>query len=128
MFLGIDFDNTIIKYDELFHKIASEKNLIPPNLPKEKNVVRNFLRNNNIEDEWTLIQGEVYGDRIKEAIPFDGMLNTLQALRKQQISLNIISHKTREPYMGPKRDLHAAALSWLKMNHFFETKNLLLID
>jgi hypothetical protein len=124
MLLGLDFDNTIIKYDELFHKIASEKNLIPINLPKEKNAVRNYLRENQIEDEWTIIQGEVYGYRIKEAVPFEETLETLQALTEKQIPINIISHKTREPYLGPKKDLHAAAMSWLGMNHFFDPEGL----
>ena len=124
MVLGIDFDNTIIKYDELFHKIALEKNLIPTDLPKEKNAVRNYLRYKNIEDEWTIIQGEVYGDRIKEATPFKGVLSTLRKLRQEKIPINIISHKTREPYLGPKKDLHAAAKGWLKMNHFFEIEGL----
>ena len=32
--IGIDFDNTIVIYDDLFHKIASEENLIPINFPK----------------------------------------------------------------------------------------------
>ena len=36
MIIGIDFDNTIIKYDELFHKISIEKNLIPKKLNKEQ--------------------------------------------------------------------------------------------
>lgn len=124
MVLGLDFDNTIIKYDELFHKIAYEKELIPTDLPKEKNAIRNYLRQNNIEDEWTIIQGEVYGDRIREAVPFEGMLETLQALTVKQIPINIISHKTRSPYLGPKKDLHAAALSWIKMNHFFDRNGL----
>ena len=124
MVLGLDFDNTIIKYDELFHKIAYEKELIPADLPKEKNAIRNYLRKNNIEDEWTIIQGEVYGDRIKEAVPFEGMLETLQALTVKQIPINIISHKTREPYLGPKKDLHAAAISWLKIHYFFNPEYL----
>ena len=34
--LGIDFDNTIIKYDELFHRIAYEKGLIPQDIPIQK--------------------------------------------------------------------------------------------
>ena len=120
MVLGLDFDNTIIKYDELFYKIASEKGLIPIDLPKEKNAIRNYLRENKIEDEWTIIQGEVYGERISEAVPFEGMLETLQAIIEKQIPIIIISHKTREPYLGPKKDLHAAAMSWLKINHFFD--------
>ena len=78
------------------------------------------MRENEIEDEWTIIQGEVYGDRILEAVPFEEMLQTLQALTEKQIPINIISHKTREPYLGPKKDLHAAAMSWLGMNHFFD--------
>jgi len=124
MVLGLDFDNTIIKYDELFHRVAFEKNLIPADLPKEKNTVRNYLREKNIEDEWTIIQGEVYGDRIKEAIPFEGMLETLEKLRIKKIPINIISHKTRVPYLGPKIDLHAAAINWMKINHFFDSDGL----
>jgi hypothetical protein len=122
MVLGIDFDNTIIKYDELFHKIACEKGLIPTELPKQKNAVRNYLRETEVEDEWTMIQGEVYGERIKEAVPFSGILETLQMLNAEQIPINIVSHKTREPYLGPKRDLHAAALSWLKLNRIIDTE------
>ena len=121
MILGIDFDNTIIKYDELFHKIACEKGLIPTELSKQKNAVRNYLRETEVEDEWTIIQGEVYGERIKEAIPFSGMLETLQKLNAKQVPINIVSHKTREPYLGPKRDLHAAAMNWLKLNGIIHT-------
>ena len=121
MVLGIVFDNTIIKYDELFHKIACERGLIPTELSKQKNSVRNYLRETGVEDEWTIIQGEVYGERIKEAVPFSGMLETLRKLNAKQIPINIVSHKTREPYLGPKRDLHAAALNWLKLNRVVDT-------
>ena len=124
MVLGIDFDNTIIKYDELFHKIACEKGLISAELPKQKNAVRDYLRESGVEDEWTIIQGEVYGERIKEAVPFSGVLETLQKLNAKQIPINIVSHKTREPYLGPKRDLHAAALSWLKLNGIIDAEGL----
>ena len=121
MVLGIDFDNTIIKYDELFHKIACEKGLIPVELPKQKNVVRDYLRETGIEDEWTIIQGEVYGGRIKEAVLFSGVLEALKKLNSKQIPINIVSHKTRIPYLGPKRDLHAAALNWLKSNRVIDS-------
>ena len=122
MILGLDFDNTIIRYDELFHKIASEKGLIPTDLPKEKNAVRDFLRSKNIEHKWTVIQGEVYGTRIREAAPFEGMQETLKKLNESKIPIRIISHKTHEPYLGPKIDLHASAKSWLRSNHFFDPK------
>jgi len=123
MILGLDFDNTIIKYDELFHKIAFEKGLIPEELPKQKNSVRDYLRLNGVENEWTIIQGEVYGDRIKEAKPFPEMLETLNKLNLSEVGLRIISHKTLYPYLGPKRDLHKAALSWLRFNKIINSKN-----
>jgi len=124
MVLGIDFDNTIIKYDELFHKIACEKGLISSEFPKQKNAIRDYLRESGVEDEWTVIQGEVYGERIKEAVPFTGMLETLQELNAKKVPINIVSHKTREPYLGPKRDLHAAALNWLKLNGIIDAEGL----
>jgi len=124
MVLGLDFDNTLIKYDELFYAIAREKKLIPDDLPKEKNAVRDYLRKDNLENEWTIIQGEVYGDRIKEAVPYKGMLRTLLELKKRKIPINIISHKTREPYLGPKRDLHSSARNWLRANNFFSSEGL----
>jgi len=124
MVLGIDFDNTIIKYDELFHKIACEKGLISSEFPKQKNAIRDYLRESGVEDEWTVIQGEVYGERIKEAVPFTGMLETLEELNAKKVPINIVSHKTREPYLGPKRDLHAAALNWLKLNGIIDAEGL----
>jgi len=124
MLLGLDFDNTIIKYDEIFHRIACEKKLIPKDLPKEKKTIRDYLLKKNIENEWTKIQGEVYGDRIAEALPFDGTLESLQAIKVKRIPINIISHKTLEPYLGPKSNLHKAAMNWLKINNFCNPQGL----
>jgi len=124
MILGLDFDNTIIRYDYLFHKVALEKGLIPSNLSKEKNIVRDHLRANKEEDEWTVIQGEVYGEKIQEAIPFEGVLSTLKQLSAENIPIYIISHKTRIPYLGPKQDLHAAAREWLHKHRFLDPKGL----
>ena len=71
--LGIDFDNTIVIYDELFYKVASERNLIPINFSKNKIEIRNYLRKQNKENEFTNIQSEVYGKRIIDANPTDGL-------------------------------------------------------
>ena len=40
MLIGIDFDNTIVCYDRVFHKAALEKGLIPADLPPSKGRVR----------------------------------------------------------------------------------------
>ena len=118
MLLGLDFDNTLISYDRLFHQIALEREWIPADLAIEKVAVRNHLRAIGREDDWTLLQGIVYGSRILEAEPYDGMVDTLAQLRMSGVPMRIVSHKTRTPYLGEPCDLHAAARSWLTQQGF----------
>lgn len=120
MIIGIDFDNTLIRYDGLFHKVALERGHIPATLPQEKNAVRDYLREQGKEEVWTAMQGEVYGRRILEADPFPGMLEVVSGLKTIATALYIISHKTKRPYLGPPYDLHAAARSWLSAKGFFD--------
>ena len=117
--LGLDFDNTLITYDELFKKAAFEKELIPNDFPENKNLIRNYLRKKNQEILFTLLQGEIYGRRISEATQAEGMYAALKKAKNNGIELFIISHKTKTPYKGPKYDLHHAALTWLEKNLFF---------
>ena len=120
MLLGLDFDNTIICYDELFHQVALEKELIPALLPPKKQEVRNYLLCKEMEDEWTRMQGEVYGGRIMEAIPFEGMFETLLRLKNTGLDMCLVSHKTRTPYLGHSYDLHQAARDWLTAHCFYD--------
>ncbi|XGB40475.1 MAG: hypothetical protein LVT47_07655 [Cyanobacteria bacterium LVE1205-1] len=100
MLLGLDFDNTLICYDRLFHRVALDRGLIPADLPAQKNCVRDYLRQQNQEDDWTHMQGEVYGDRITEAESFPAVLPTLQGLAQAGLAMRLVSHKTRTPYQG----------------------------
>ena len=50
MLVGVDFDNTIVCYDGLFHKLALERGLIPEDFPASKGEVRDFLRNTDREN------------------------------------------------------------------------------
>ncbi len=113
MHLGLDFDNTLISYDILFRKLALEQGLIPEEIESNKNAVRDYLRSVDREDEWTKLQGEVYGRRIMEAPPYPGMKQALQSISGLNIPLTIVSHKTKTPFMGKQWDLHAAARTWL---------------
>jgi hypothetical protein len=90
MRIGIDFDNTIACYDGVFYAAAVERGLIPVALPTDKTSVRNYLRTIGREDDWTELQGYVYGAR-----------------------MDLVSHKTRTPYRGPAYDLHQAAREFL---------------
>ncbi|MCZ6679500.1 MAG: haloacid dehalogenase-like hydrolase [Candidatus Poribacteria bacterium] len=118
--IGVDFDNTIICYDKLFHRVACEQSLIPADLPATKRHVRDCLRQCGKEDAWTEMQGYVYGARMHNAVPFPGVLGFFARCRVERISACIISHKTRYPYRGPRYDLHRCARDWLKHHGFYD--------
>jgi hypothetical protein len=107
--LGIDFDNTIVCYDEIFYRVAMERKLIPADIPPTKEQVRDYLRRVGREDEWTEMQGYVYGSRMMDVQPFPGVMECIAAAVKSGFHVAIISHKTRSPYLGHPYDLHAAA-------------------
>lgn len=114
MRIGVDFDNTIVCYDRIFHQVALEQKLIPAELPASKELVRNHLRQNGHEELWIAMQGAVYGPRLLEADPFPGVLEFFAMCKKLGISVRIISHRTKHPFRGPQHDLHQAARDWLK--------------
>ena len=122
--LGLDFDNTLVCYDKLFHQIAVERLLIDESLKADKITIRDYLRSEGKDADFTLLQGEVYGSRILDAEPAEGMLESLKDIKKKGIEMVIVSHKTLRPFKGPQYNLHEAALSWLKKYHFFSEQGL----
>jgi hypothetical protein len=121
MRIGIDFDNTLVSYDRLFHRVASDAGAIPLDLAVTKTAVRDHLRSIGRENFWTEMQGDVYGARMGEAEIFPGALDFIRWATAQGIELAIISHKTRHPYLGPPHDLHAAARGWVDASLAGET-------
>lgn len=124
MHIGIDFDNTIVRYEKVFHKVAVENRLVPSDVRPGKNSVRDYLRQIGREDEWTKLQGLVYGTKMDEAVVFEDVFDFFHWCRQNKNEVSIISHKTRYPYIGPKYDLHMAALEWMEMQGFFEPSKL----
>ena len=95
MLLGLDFDNTLVSYDKLFHKLAIEKGIIDEHFLIDKIAIRNHLRESGRDELFTLLQGEVYGLRILEAEPAEGMVEALCKLRERGIEMVLVSHKTK---------------------------------
>lgn len=125
MLLGVDFDNTIVCCDQVFHQAARERGLIPAEVPVSKDQVRNYLRDRGLEDAWTELQGIVYGPRIQSAPPFPGVLDFLARCRQQGVPIRIISHKTTFSKVGVTRtNLRTAALGWMVTKRFFEMEGL----
>lgn len=116
MRVGLDFDNTVVGYDSLFHKVAAEAGWIPPGFPVSKVKVRDHLRRIDKEAAWTEMQGYVYGARMAEAEAYPGLAEFLAWARTAGVEVAIISHKTRYPFLGPRYDLHAAARTWISQS------------
>jgi hypothetical protein len=126
MHIGFDFDNTIVSYDALFHKIATEQALLSDSIPVNKLAVRDHLRATNREELWTEMQGYVYGARMQEAQAYPDAIKVIKALKNDGHTLSIVSHKTKYPYLGQAYDLHAAARNWI--NHYLCDQGLALIE
>ena len=120
MIVGVDFDNTIVCYNGVFHSAAVERGLIPEGAPATKEGVRDALRRCGREDAWTELQGYVYGVKCREAQPFPGVVGFFLRCRREGVPVHVISHRTRRPYRGPAYDLHRAAHEWLASRGFFD--------
>lgn len=121
MKIGIDFDNTIINYGQLFHKYAIERFGMPPGTAPDKNAIRSYfwsLPEGNTQ--WTELQGIVYGEKILEACPAEGLCQFLSLCSEKDITVCVISHKSEFPALGPRLNLRDAALKWLTVNNFFD--------
>jgi hypothetical protein len=113
MRIGIDFDNTIACYDGVFHAAALERGLIPADLARDKNSVRDHLNGSGRKDDFTELQGYVYGARMDLVSPYPGFADFVGMARSGGHDLFIVSHKTRHPILGPQHDMHAAARGFL---------------
>jgi hypothetical protein len=113
MRIGIDFDNTIACYDGVFHTAALERKLIPADLANSKNAVRDFLNGSGRKDDFTELQGYVYGARMDLVSVYEGFEAFLAHALGQGHDIFVVSHKTRHPMLGPRYDMHAAARGFL---------------
>ncbi len=113
MRIGLDFDNTIVCYDKAIAQLAEEFFELPDEVPRTKLGLRDYLRSNGRESEWTEFQGALYGPGMRYAQPFEGAITTMKQLVVEGHELVIISHRSRYPYAGPKYDLHDAAHNWI---------------
>jgi len=132
MLIGIDLDNTIVRYDKAIFKLAEDIFDLPTELSRTKIRLRDFLRSKDLESEWTKFQGELYGPGMKFAEPFPDSIRVMKELNLDGHQLIIISHRTIWPFSGPQYDLHAAAREWidshLVKNGLFLDKNVNLLQ
>ena len=120
MKIGFDFDNTIINYENVFALLAKEIDFHENEKFKMTKVgIRDYLRSCNKEEIWTRMQAEAYGPKIVYAKPYLDAIETIKKIKKNNIDLCIVSHKTLHPYIGPPYNLHMYARTWLEQYKFY---------
>ncbi|MDB2434631.1 hypothetical protein N9W66_10885 [Luminiphilus sp.] len=113
MIVGVDFDNTIVDYTGVFHAVGVESGCIPKSVGLTKAAVKKYLCDQNRENEWTKLQGIVYGSGILNAKPYPGVCHVIREMIQRDIDVFVISHKTAYPILGNKVSLHESAMKWL---------------
>ena len=114
MKIGVDFDNTIVSYQESIKELADKFLDLPADISKTKQDVKGFLQAKGRNDLWTSFQGHLYGPGMRYAKPYEGCLEALSSLIKDGHEVRIISHRSRFPYAGEKYDLHGYASEWIE--------------
>jgi len=120
--IGLDFDNTIVQYDNLFCEVARRYGYISDDGLTSKEEVKEYIHKNYSSDRFTLLQGIVYGEEIEKAKPSKNVVDVLNRL-KTRYRLKIISHKTKYPILGKRIDLHQAARRWLTIHGICRSEN-----
>lgn len=121
MIIGIDFDNTIIDYNNLFYTAGLSLGVLPGDVDCPKKSIRKYLIREGREQDWIKIQGLVYGKYIRNAKVMEGFSSFSDLCYNNSWKIFIISHKTRGSIAGENFDLHTPALYWLENNGIYGT-------
>jgi hypothetical protein len=124
MRIGLDFDNTMIRYDEVFRQAAKERGLLPADFPGSKQQVRDAIRRlPEGELKWQALQGHVYGKGIQQAEMFPGLPEFLRRAHSHGDTVLVVSHKTEYGHFDPdKTNLRQAAMQWMEGQGFFTAR------
>ena len=128
MLIGLDFDNTIAGYDEVFPAVAESEGLIAKGSASSKADVRSILRGQEEgETKWMELQGRVYGAHMHRARLIDGVADFLMLCARSGTPVCIVSHKTKTGHLDLDRiNLREAAMTWMESHGFFNQKKFAL--
>lgn len=120
--VGLDFDNTLAIYDELFHRAAVERGLVGNEVARTKKDVRDAVRAlPEGETSWQKLQAAVYGARMSEAALADGVPEFFGLCGQRGAQVYIVSHKTQfAGYDDTGTDLRRSAMAWMSQQGFFD--------
>ena len=129
--IGLDLDNTLIDYSEVFGVVAQQMELLracEARGGKEAVKVR-LLEQDPSERLWMRLQGQVYGSHLGKARLCAGAGAFLMFARERGARVSIVSHKTRHGHFDPAQvDLWEAARGWLRDSGFFDPDRFALAE
>ena len=114
MKIGIDLDNTIAIYDSIFSKYASI--LLGVKGCSKKKEVAYFLKKQKRENDWTFLQGEVYGKYMNEASVANHFIERLSSIDLSEAVFEIVSHRSSLPSSGALYNMRNIAYEWIDIN------------
>ncbi len=121
MKVGLDLDNTLICYDDVF--VAEAKNLgflSPGWSGSKKDVKRTLSALHDGDRKWQMLQGRVYGPSMRQARLFPGTALFLMRCKARGHQVFIVSHKTEFGHFDHTRTrLREAAIDWMTEKGFF---------
>jgi hypothetical protein len=121
MKVGLDLDNTLICYDDVF--VTEAKNLGFLSLGwsgGKKDVKKTLSALHDGDRKWQILQGRVYGPRMCRARLFPGIALFLMRCKARGHQVFIVSHKTEFGHFDHTRTrLREAATDWMTERGFF---------
>ena len=120
MHIGLDLDNTLACYDQVFFKAAQP--LLPKGWHGGKQALRDFLLSREKGEEvWQVLQGRVYGALMHQAQLKPGAGWFLLYCKARGVRISVVSHKTEYSPKDPgKVPLRKVALDWMGNLGFFD--------
>jgi hypothetical protein len=120
--IGLDFDNTLVRYDHVFSLESEKLGIISSSWNGSKQELRDdILLRPDGERLWQTLQGRVYGLGMGQAVMFPGVASFLMRSRQRGDDLFIVSHKTEFGHFDLTRTpLRQVALTWMESNGFFD--------
>ncbi len=124
MRIGIDFDNTIARFDAVFIDTARRMGLVDDRFQGYKRKLRDTIRRMpDGEIKWQQLQGRVYGAGMPFAQLIEGVDAFLQRCRETGQTVFIVSHKTEYGHYDPQHvNLRKAAFDWMLAHGFFRNE------
>ena len=122
MRIGLDLDNTIVCYDDVFQLIAKDLGLVSETWTGDKAQVRSEIRSRpGGELVWQRLQGQAYGKYMHRATLFPGVGNFLIRTKVRGDKIFIVSHKTEFGHHDSEQiPLSREALYWMRSHRFFD--------